>query len=1023
MTIPDISKATEVANVLKNINLDLLQLSKKLNLSLDNLEQFKTVGKKLQSVEKEFEKFKGKGVQQGEELNKLLKEFKKAKEKIQEADKLAKGAKKATDQIEKIQKLLFAKIPDKYGGGILDKASAVGGILGIFAAIGFVFLVKLQEFVTGQIFDNLDSFNEELTKANTIATNNGLKLKNFDTKLQKFEKELDANAKDYYRLNKQQEATSKSVVEAKKQSNDALYETREGRKIVTGLAEAARKLANDALSEARTNKQNLEVQVTALKTSFDAKIQSINAQITSFTSKAGDGFQTAVNDTIAKIQASLSSTQAQVAAIKPQTPVDTNAIVARAVNEAKAVVAPLQIVTDARLSAAQAQISTLSGAVSALGSAVGSASRSANKAEGKADLALALNKTETQRLDEAFKKSVEDNNKALKIRDLSQSELSKEFDQKIAEFSKDADISSKIAQGNTALAEQRWQQTLALQEQWLKDSYKTTKIVAEFQTTALNSFGNIDVQIKDVTNKSQQAITNVENDLQQQISESEERTDDKIDKLKTTSDKSLDTLAKELEQQRNDFERVADENAKIAQGDTKLAEQKWNTTIKELEKTFDRKQNDTKEKLDERIDQETVDRKREDKSITTGFGEQIKNIQQQIDNPTNTSAEVEQLRRDLEKVKQDLTTIKPNVNDLQKRTEEQEKVNALALPKLDQIVGILGLIPARAATAIRPDIPTLPEITAATGTAICNSTNGGCLGRSLDNTANNINGNTANLVNAGLNGLNLGANAALLAGQQTILQRLGNQLPGGIGGKLSRFADWMHLDRVLNIMILAATIHNALMLSNDIGQTFVGIINNVLQLIGLKKEDGSTFDIGSVISSSVENLIKGAIGADNYIELKESWAKANRIYQATANVLNSFLNLSQTILQASELIAAYTGKIGNALRKGGVILESAYGWMNPQPKFNRVTKFLEGLQSGASTIQMVTQAPLDIVNATTEFTTASTEFVKAIKEDDKPENKATPTPEPDELKAKETQSMADSQPLNFDFSDLFDGED
>ncbi|MFN6528796.1 hypothetical protein, partial [Nostoc sp. ChiSLP03a] len=191
---------------------------------------------------------------------------------------------------------------------------------------------------------------------------------------------------------------------------------------------------------------------------------------------------------------------------------------------------------------------------------------------------------------------------------------------------------------------------------------------------------------------------------------------------------------------------------------------------------------------------------------------------------------------------------------------------------------------------------------------------------------------------------------ALLIGQQTILSRLGNQLPGGIGGKLSRFADWMHLDRVLNILIFAATIHNALMLSNDIGQTLVGALNNVLQLIGLKKEDGSAFDIGSVISGSIENLIKGAIGAENYTELKEAWAKANRIYQATNNVINSFLNLSQTILQASELIAAYTGRIGNALKKGGVILESAYGWMNPQPKFNRVTGFLEKFQNGASTI-------------------------------------------------------------------------
>lgn len=351
----------------------------------------------------------------------------------------------------------------------------------------------------------------------------------------------------------------------------------------------------------------------------------------------------------------------------------------------------------------------------------------------------------------------------------------------------------------------------------------------------------------------------------------------------------------------------------------------------------------------------------------------------------------------------------------------------------DDQIGRLTAI-ATAIAALTPAIQGIPDaiakspaVQAATGTAVqgavCEIAQPtGCLGAPIQRAedAAKANGNKLNDI---LTGLNTAGSAAQLALLDIINGKLGDQLPGGIGGKLSRFADWMHLDRVLNILILAATFHNALMLSNDIGQTLVGAINNLLQLIGLKKEDGSAFDIGSVISSSIENLIKGAIGADNYTELKEAWAKANRIYQATTNVINSFLNLSQTILQASELIAAYTGKIGNALKKGGVILESAYGWMNPQPKFNRVTQTLESLQNGASTIQMVTQAPLDVVNAVTESTTAATEFVKAVKEDDKPVNKATPIPEPDELKAKETQSKTDSQPLTFDFSDLFDGED
>ncbi len=66
-----------------------------------------------------------------------------------------------------------------------------------------------------------------------------------------------------------------------------------------------------------------------------------------------------------------------------------------------------------------------------------------------------------------------------------------------------------------------------------------------------------------------------------------------------------------------------------------------------------------------------------------------------------------------------------------------------------------------------------------------------------------------------------------------------------------------------------------------------------------------------------------------------------------------------------ELIGSYTGKIGNALKKSGEVLDTAYGWMNPQPKFNRISQTLENLQQGASTIQQVTQAPLDVINAVT----------------------------------------------------------
>lgn len=300
--------------------------------------------------------------------------------------KIADTTKKATDLTEKIHKALFSKIPGK-AGNFLDAASSVGSILGIFAAIGLVVLVKFQEFVTGRIFDNLSSIDIDLTKVNTIATNNALKLKAFDTKIQKFEKELNANAKDYYQLNKQQESFGKSIVEVKKQSNDALYETREGRKIVTGLAEAARKIGNDALYEARQNKQKLDGEIVGLRTTFDAKIQSINAQISKFNSSVSDTFQKSVNSTISKIQSDLALTRSKVDAIRPQTPIDTASINANAVAAARAIVNPLQSQIG-QLAGTVASLQGQSAQIPILANSIGNLAQSVSNANAKADAAM-----------------------------------------------------------------------------------------------------------------------------------------------------------------------------------------------------------------------------------------------------------------------------------------------------------------------------------------------------------------------------------------------------------------------------------------------------------------------------------------------------------------------------------------------------------------------------------------------------------------------------------------------------------
>ncbi len=198
----------------------------------------------------------------------------------------------------------------------------------------------------------------------------------------------------------------------------------------------------------------------------------------------------------------------------------------------------------------------------------------------------------------------------------------------------------------------------------------------------------------------------------------------------------------------------------------------------------------------------------------------------------------------------------------------------------------------------------------------------------------------------------------------------------------------------------------------------IGALNNIFQLIGFKDDSGNPVSIGTIINSTVENFVISTVGAQNYKSLSITFTKANRIYQASANVFNSFTSLSNQIIQISELAAGYTGKIGNALKRSGVILQDCYQWMNPQPKANRITEFLDGLGNTANTIQQVTQTPLDVIQSVTQLQQANTDFLNAVGNDNVSGNQApTPPQAKADLQLAATESSV-SQAPNITDSDL-----
>ena len=339
------------------------------------------------------------------------------------------------------------------------------------------------------------------------------------------------------------------------------------------------------------------------------------------------------------------------------------------------------------------------------------------------------------------------------------------------------------------------------------------------------------------------------------------------------------------------------------------------------------------------------------------FGSNVNALTRQI---KDLEAELEQTKLNQKKVNADL-------NKIDTQLKEQEKVNQTAIPKLDQILGILPVIPARTADVIRPSIPTIPQIENAAKTGTCQTFQpGGCGAKALDDLGNGVNQNTNNQAGNLLDKLNAGANAAQLALLKIIDNKLGSQLPGGLSATFGRLWQMLQVDRILNILTYIAVIHNAMMLSNNILKTLFTIVDNISQSVGFKwtNEKGEDAGFGSLINEWTGNFIKSIFGEETFKNISKVWNAANRIYQAAANIAGLVQSIQQSILTALEVVGGSVARLANALRAAGQVFDRAYEWMNPNPNFdNALFRTLEKIQGVASNIETVSQTPLTIKSA------------------------------------------------------------
>jgi hypothetical protein len=244
------------------------------------------------------------------------------------------------------------------------------------------------------------------------------------------------------------------------------------------------------------------------------------------------------------------------------------------------------------------------------------------------------------------------------------------------------------------------------------------------------------------------------------------------------------------------------------------------------------------------------------------------------------------------------------------------------------------------------------------------------------------------------------ANASAISSIATLLATVWDFLQNKIG-KVLNILNNSVVDRTLAVMNLATNIHNAAMLTRDIGETLGSVVDNVISLTPLRftNSEGSQVQFTDFVGSNFRAFLVSVLGAENYVSLVLQWQKANTIYHSAMGVLNTTQSMLDPISSAVEYGMENVSKIGNSLKEDGVVSENAYPAMDETIRARRVNRFerlndtLEGAENIASNLSSVTSSAVsikedykqlredakDLKDKATAFNTADSEARAALK--------------------------------------------
>ncbi len=274
--------------------------------------------------------------------------------------------------------------------------------------------------------------------------------------------------------------------------------------------------------------------------------------------------------------------------------------------------------------------------------------------------------------------------------------------------------------------------------------------------------------------------------------------------------------------------------------------------------------------------------------------------------------------------------------------------------ELNRYLGPIAVATAGITALVQPE-----RLREAANAATCESFAPGGCNAPIANNASSAAANSANnnallaQIMASLQVLQAAFMVPILAGVNLINTKLGPVMAGvnGIGGFLARTAEAAKLDKVLGAMNTVLLLHNAAMLSRNLGSTLGDLTSQALTTIGIKDSEGAGIDVNEILGKQANSFMESLVGAQVWAGTKASWNKASSIISSATNIMYTVRSMFDFTREILEWTAENTGKIGNALKRFRVVGENAYKWLPERVTVqNRFTRQIDRIREGTDSL-------------------------------------------------------------------------